>query len=70
VPNSLIKPGRQAVLGQQKYTQEELDYFLQNYSTFTESNNIENSYGVDMKALSLLSTNAAADTLFFNGNPV
>lgn len=68
--NSLIKTGtKKQVFGQQAYTQEELQYFLDNFDEYTEDQT-ENSYGFDMKTLSLLSSNNVYTRLLYNGEEI
>lgn len=68
--NSLIKAGTKlGVLGQEFYTQEELQYFLDNYDTFTEDM-ISHKYSLDMTTLSLISSNDTYTTLMYNGEEI
>lgn len=68
--NSLVKSGtRKGLFGQEFYSKEELDLFITNYDTFTESS-IEAGYGFDMKTLSLISSDNTYTTLLYNGEPI
>ena len=67
--NSLIKLGKGIMFGTQRYLQGDLDYFLNNYDTFSDDS-IDKGYSMDMATLSMLSSNEDKTKLLYNGKEI